>query len=50
MRLARSHHPTAIAAKPQENPAFATGLPGMRLVTKTVDQADAGAYPVLCRG
>src|SRR6202140_4767598 len=35
---------TAISAKPRENLAFYTGLLGMRLVKKTVNQDDVSAY------
>jgi glyoxalase family protein len=42
-RLAGSRHLPAIAAKPRENPAFITGLLGMRPVRKTINQADASA-------
>jgi glyoxalase family protein len=38
------HHLTAISAKPRENLAFYTGLLGMRLVKKTVNQDDVSAY------
>ena len=40
MQLAGIHHLTAISAKPRENLAFYTGLLGMRLVKKTVNQDD----------
>jgi glyoxalase family protein len=42
-RLAGSHHLPAITAKPQQNPALASGLLGMRPVSKTINLADAGA-------
>lgn len=38
------HHLTAISARPRENLAFYTGLLGMRLVKKTVNQDDVSAY------
>jgi catechol 2,3-dioxygenase-like lactoylglutathione lyase family enzyme len=44
MQLAGINHPTAISAKPRENLAFYTGLLGMRLVKKTVNQDDVSAY------
>lgn len=44
MQLTGIHHLTAISAKPQENLAFYTGLLGMRLVKKTVNQDDVSAY------
>ena len=44
MQLTGIHHLTAISAKPRENMAFYTGLLGMRLVKKTVNQDDVGAY------
>src|SRR3978361_1342422 len=44
MQLTGIHHLTAIAAKPRENLAFYTGLLGMRLVKKTVNQDDVSAY------
>jgi glyoxalase family protein len=44
MQLTGIHHLTAISAKPRENLAFYTGLLGMRLVKKTVNQDDVGAY------
>jgi glyoxalase family protein len=44
MQLTGIHHLTAISAKPRENPAFYTGLLGMRLVKKTVNQDDVSAY------
>lgn len=44
MRLTGIHHLTAISAKPRENLAFYTGLLGMRLVKKTVNQDDVSAY------
>ena len=44
MQLTGIHHLTAISAKPSENLAFYTGLLGMRLVKKTVNQDDVGAY------
>src|SRR5277367_1271259 len=44
MQLTGIHHLTAISAKPRENLAFYTGLLGMRLVKKTVNQDDVSAY------
>jgi glyoxalase family protein len=44
MRLTGIHHLTAISAKPRQNLAFYTGLLGMRLVKKTVNQDDVSAY------
>ena len=44
MQLTGIYHLTAISAKPQENLAFYTGLLGMRLVKKTVNQDDVSAY------
>lgn len=44
MQLGGIHHLTAISAKPRENLAFYTGLLGLRLVKKTVNQDDVSAY------
>ena len=44
MQLTGIHHLTAISAKPSENVGFYTGLLGMRLVKKTVNQDDVSAY------
>jgi glyoxalase family protein len=44
MQLSGVHHLTAISAKPRENLSFYTGLLGMRLVKKTVNQDDVSAY------
>ena len=44
MQLSGIHHLTAISAKPRENLSFYTGLLGMRLVKKTVNQDDVSAY------
>ena len=44
MQLGGIHHLTAVSAKPRDNLAFYTGLLGMRLVKKTVNQDDVGAY------
>jgi glyoxalase family protein len=44
MQLTGVHHLTAISARPGENLAFYTGLLGMRLVKKTVNQDDVSAY------
>ncbi|HEX5830198.1 MAG TPA: VOC family protein, partial [Gemmatimonadaceae bacterium] len=38
------HHVTAIAGDPQENLDFYTGVIGMRLVKKSVNQDDPGTY------
>jgi len=44
MQLAGIHHLTAISARPRENLAFYSGVLGMRLVKKTVNQDDVSAY------
>jgi glyoxalase family protein len=44
MQLQGIHHLTAITAQARENHAFYTGLLGMRLVKKTVNQDDTSAY------
>jgi glyoxalase family protein len=44
MQLSGIHHLTAISAKPRENLSFYTGLLGMRLVKKTVNQDEVSAY------
>ena len=44
MQLTGIHHLTAISAKPRDNLAFYTGILGMRLVKKTVNQDDVSAY------
>jgi glyoxalase family protein len=44
MQLTGIHHLTAISAKPRDNLAFYTGVLGMRLVKKTVNQDDVSAY------
>ncbi|WP_291866084.1 ring-cleaving dioxygenase [Bradyrhizobium sp.] len=44
MQLTGIHHLTAISAKPRTNLAFYTGLLGMRLVKKTVNQDDVSAW------
>ena len=44
MQLTGIHHLTAISAKPRENLMFYTGLLGMRLVKKTVNQDDVSAW------
>ena len=44
MQLTGIHHLTAVSAKPRENLAFYTGLLGLRLVKKTVNQDDVSAY------
>jgi glyoxalase family protein len=44
MQLTGIHHLTAISANPRENLAFYTGLLGMRLVKKTVNQDQVSAW------
>jgi glyoxalase family protein len=44
LQLSGIHHLTAISAKPRDNLAFYTGVLGMRLVKKTVNQDDVSAY------
>jgi glyoxalase family protein len=44
MQLTGIHHLTAISAHAKENLAFYTGVLGMRLVKKTVNQDDVSAY------
>jgi glyoxalase family protein len=44
MQLTGIHHLTAITARARENHAFYTQVLGMRLVKKTVNQDDVGAY------
>ncbi len=44
MQLGGIHHLTAVSAKPRDNLAFYTGLLGMRLVKKTVNQDNVSAY------
>jgi glyoxalase family protein len=44
MHLTGIHHLTAISAKPRDNLTFYTGMLGMRLVKKTVNQDDVSAY------
>src|ERR1700704_1515744 len=44
MQLTGIHHLTAISARPRDNLASYTGLLGMRLVKKTVNQDDVSAY------
>jgi len=44
MQLTGIHHLTAVSAQPQRNLAFYTGLLGMRLVKKTVNQDNVSAY------
>src|SRR6201990_754403 len=44
MQLTGIHHLTAISSKPRDNLAFYTGLLGMRLVKKSVNQDDVSAY------
>jgi glyoxalase family protein len=38
MQLNGIHHLTAISARPRDNLSFYAGLPGMRLVKKTVNR------------
>jgi len=44
LNLTGIHHLTAISANAKENLAFYTGVLGMRLVKKTVNQDDVSAY------
>src|ERR1700709_1310682 len=44
MQLTGIHHLTGISARSRDNLAFYTGLLGMRLVKKTVNQDDVSAY------
>jgi glyoxalase family protein len=44
MQLAGIHHLTAVTAKAQGNLGFYTGVLGMRLVKKTVNQDDVSSY------
>jgi glyoxalase family protein len=44
MQLTGIHHLTAISSKPRDNLKFYTGLLGMRLVKKTVNQDVVSAY------
>ena len=44
MQLTGIYHLTAISARPRDNLSFYTGLLGMRLVKKTVNQDDVSAY------
>jgi glyoxalase family protein len=44
MQLTGIHHLTAISSRPRDNLAFYTGVLGMRLVKKTVNQDDVSAY------
>lgn len=44
MQFTGIHHLTAISSRPKENLAFYTGVLGMRLVKKTVNQDDVSAY------
>src|SRR3954468_12659587 len=44
MNLHGFHHLTAVSADAPGNKAFYTGLLGMRLVKKTVNQDDVSAY------
>ncbi|CAA9467314.1 MAG: Glyoxalase family protein [uncultured Rubrobacteraceae bacterium] len=44
MQLGGLHHVTAVTTRAAENVAFYTGVLGMRLVKKTVNQDDVSAY------
>ncbi len=44
MQLTGIHHLTAVTARASENHAFYTGVLGLRLVKKTVNQDDVSAY------
>ena len=44
MQLTGIHHLTAVSANAKGNLAFYTGVLGMRLVKKTVNQDDVSAY------
>lgn len=44
MEIGGLHHVTAVTGRPQENVNFYTGVLGMRLVKKTVNQDDVSAY------
>src|SRR5688500_10897973 len=44
MRLTGIHHLTAVSAKIAENYRFYTGVMGMRLVKRSVNQDDVSAY------
>ena len=44
MQLTGIHHLTAVSADAPGNHAFYTGVLGMRLVKKTVNQDDTSAY------
>src|ERR1700720_4387224 len=44
MQLTAFHHLTAVTAQAAANHAFYTGVLGMRLVKKTVNQDDVSAY------
>jgi glyoxalase family protein len=44
MRLGGLHHVTAVTTEASENVAFYTGVLGLRLVKKTVNQDDVSAY------
>src|SRR5579885_1260629 len=44
MQLTGLHHVTAVTANPQANAEFYTRALGLRLVKKTVNQDDTGAY------
>ncbi len=44
MQLTGLHHVTAVTADPRANHAFYTGVLGLRLVKKTVNQDDTSAY------
>ncbi len=44
MQLGGLHHVTAVTTRAAENVEFYTGVLGMRLVKKTVNQDDVSAY------
>ena len=44
MQLTGIHHLTAVSAHAKGNLAFYTGVLGMRLVKRTVNQDDVSAY------
>jgi glyoxalase family protein len=44
MELGGLHHMTAVTTEASENVAFYTGVLGLRLVKKTVNQDDVSAY------
>jgi glyoxalase family protein len=44
MQLTGLHHLTAVTGQAAQNVAFYTGVLGLRLVKKTVNQDDVSAY------